>query len=134
MVRDNSGAVYRPIPGVKNNSHTQFWIRAPGATAARGPYKVTMLAVLCDEHVAQARALVREFQTGRHVPMSVVSRSHRIWPAHFLHYVSLVDEARLYDNTAHLACPALVASKAHAHLHLEVHRPDIFSKHRWRSE
>ena len=112
MLRDNRHTYEARIGPKSDLPNEVYWVRKERTRTPLPSYKVKMWAVYCDVDVAFARALLRQFLDGRKIPVAVLRRSHKLLRENFELYAALVDEAVLYDNSEHMACPAVVARKA----------------------
>lgn len=86
------------------------------STAAQAGYLTTLHIILIPEELAVARVVNRVSVGGHHVPEDKIrSRYPRLW-RHLREAISLVDEARVYDNST-IATPfRLVATYANGAL------------------
>jgi len=75
------------------------------------PYRIEMLGVICDAHLAVVRGIRRAIITGRAVRVNSQLQSHKRFASAFPRYCQLVDNARLYCTNAVGGPPTLVARK-----------------------
>ncbi|KAL6073128.1 putative Zeta toxin domain-containing protein, variant 2 [Balamuthia mandrillaris] len=126
MVRDCSH-VYRRGPGYVRHRRTSSPTKNEGTTekeewiveekyweveaecVPQQPYRIELVAVTVDPHVAVLRGLSRRLETGRDVPIGAQLRSHQLFSQNFMSYVPLFDQVSLYDNNE--SEPVLIAQK-----------------------
>jgi hypothetical protein len=80
--------------------HEEYWKITSTCDAPQVPYRLVMIGVTVDPHVAAARGIVRKLLTGRAVRISGQLRSHQAYSKFFEQYVELFDEVQLFDNNA----------------------------------
>ncbi|CAN6439485.1 unnamed protein product [Victoria cruziana] len=73
---------------------------APRQENERPPYKIELVGVVCDAHLAVVRGIRRAIIMGRAVRVSSQLRSHKMFAAGFPKYCELVDEAMLFSTNA----------------------------------
>eukprot|EP00897_Mesotaenium_endlicherianum_P009991 jgi/Mesen1/901/ME001156S00135 len=78
---------------------------------ARLPYRVELVGVMCDAHLAVSRGMRRAILTRRGVPVGSQLRSHRLFATSIRYYCSIVDHATIYCTDA-IGGPPLCLSKA----------------------
>ncbi|XP_031477813.1 calmodulin calcium-dependent NAD kinase-like [Nymphaea colorata] len=66
----------------------------------RHPYKIELVGVVCDAHLAVVRGIRRAIIMGRAVRVSSQLRSHKMFATGFPKYCKLVDEAMLFSTNA----------------------------------
>ncbi|KAI4317960.1 hypothetical protein L6164_025780 [Bauhinia variegata] len=77
----------------------------------RKPYRIEMVGVVCDGHLAVVRGIRRAIITGRAVRVNSQLKSHKRFANAFPRYCKLVDNARLYCTNAVGGPPKLVGWK-----------------------
>nr|CAJ2471902.1 unnamed protein product [Leishmania braziliensis] len=100
MVRDAHLTLFKQGPGYNKETQIEEYFVAAKARnpALPMPYKIIFLGITVEVETAVPRGFLRKFQTNRGVPISTQLRSFKLFAENFTNYVSLVDEATLYNN------------------------------------
>ncbi|SCU65361.1 Zeta toxin, putative [Trypanosoma equiperdum] len=100
MVRNSHRVLYEQGPGYRDGGKVEEYFRTvgPRSESHLPPYVIRLLAITVEPEVAVRRGILRNFSTGRSVPIKTQLRSFRLFAENFVEYVSLVDEATLYNN------------------------------------
>ncbi|XP_042514944.1 calmodulin calcium-dependent NAD kinase-like [Macadamia integrifolia] len=81
------------------------------AAPKRIPYRIELVGVVCDPHLAVVRGIRRAIQMGRAVRVKSQLKSHKRFANGFSRYCQLVDGARLYCTNTMGGPPKLIAWK-----------------------
>ncbi|KAF8715852.1 hypothetical protein HU200_026806 [Digitaria exilis] len=109
MARDVHRQRYRMGRGYKVSDDgtitEEYWEPVDGSitdeeneVAARKPYRIELVGVVCDAYLAVVRGIRRAVITGRAVRVKSQLQSHKRFATAFKSYCSLVDNARLYST------------------------------------
>eukprot|EP00271_Cylindrocystis_brebissonii_P015085 TRINITY_DN3704_c0_g6_i1.p1 TRINITY_DN3704_c0_g6~~TRINITY_DN3704_c0_g6_i1.p1 ORF type:complete len:587 (+),score=94.36 TRINITY_DN3704_c0_g6_i1:473-2233(+) len=77
----------------------------------RLPYRVEVVGVVCDAHLAVMRGMRRAILTGRGVPVAAQLRSHQLFASSLERYCAAVDKALVYCTDGIGTPPLLMAYK-----------------------
>ncbi|KAJ4967742.1 hypothetical protein NE237_014443 [Protea cynaroides] len=81
------------------------------AAPKRKPYRIELVGVVCDPHLAVVRGLRRAILMGRAVRVNWQLKSHKRFANAFHKYCQLVDSARLYSTNSIGGPPKLIGWK-----------------------
>ncbi|KGN61624.1 uncharacterized protein LOC101217539 [Cucumis sativus] len=77
----------------------------------RKPYRIELVGVVCDAHLAVIRGIRRAVMVGRAVRVNSQLKSHKRFSEAFPRYCDLVDNARLYSTNVLGISPKLIGWK-----------------------
>lgn len=77
----------------------------------RKPYRIELVGVVCDPHLAVIRGIRRALMVGRAVRVNSQLKSHKRFAKAFPRYCELVDNARLYSTNVLGRSPKLIGWK-----------------------
>lgn len=121
MARNVHNRRYRMGVGYKVEDGTvteNYWEQVPreeegeqkqkeNGQAARKPYRIELVGVVCDPYLAVVRGIRRAIITKRAVRVNSQLKSHKRFGSLFERYCPLVDHARLYCTNAMGGPPAV---------------------------
>lgn len=119
MVRKSNSVRFTNGPGYKPKENVERYFEEAGDQKENlPPYYIALHGVFVNPAMAVPRAIRRELQTGRSVPIRQQLRSYKMFAQHFETYADWCDEARLYDTNVPVdidrgELPPLVAAKTH---------------------